>query len=157
MESNNMHICNSRFGEKLADIEISHLNSCESCQADFALFAKVRANVKVMELKSPPVGMWPNIYNAQATSKKKKASQQKKIMLWQTSATLAVAFCFLALGWLFISNQRLEMKLDELLLANQLLELQLKQNVHPSFSQARLVSQVQEIEGQLLKANSLKE
>ncbi|WP_206483172.1 hypothetical protein [Thalassotalea sp. G2M2-11] len=56
-----MHACNGKFNSSLNDIEPEHLEQCKSCQLDYELITKLRADANALSLKLPPERIWRNI------------------------------------------------------------------------------------------------
>jgi hypothetical protein len=141
-----MHICDTRLGTHLNDLERLHIEQCQECADQHQQMTELKSNVDAMELIMPPAEVWQKL----ACSPKLKA--KNNLRKWIVVAALAASTSFVSFSWLMFNNYQLQNQLEQVLQVNQRLELQLVQNSIPSFKQARLLTQVREVEVQLQNA-----
>ena len=143
-----MHICDSRLGAKLSELEQLHVNTCQECASQHSLMLVIKNNVENLELLTPPAEVWKKLAHSPVVNRKRRGRK------WMFLAAIAASTSFISFTWLMFNNYQLQNQLKQVLQVNQRLELQLIQNSMPTFKQARLITQVREIEFQLQEATT---
>ncbi|MCO4822740.1 MAG: hypothetical protein KC469_11780 [Flavobacteriaceae bacterium] len=146
-----MHINSDRLIESLTEVELMHINNCTQCAMERQKLVALKISANQINVEKPPNLAWENIAKSLPVDKKKN-NRIKEIVY-----ACAASFFMVSVGWLMWSNYQLQGKLEQVLFANQHLELQLKHEQHPSFYQAKLLSQINQLEHKLIKAQNEKE
>ncbi len=141
-----MHICDTRLGSKLIELELIHLQQCDECNSQHIMLMELKQEANDMELMQPPEAVWNKLANSSIMNQKKKKD------IWSYVVGFAASTTFLALTWLMFNNYQLQQQLEQVLQVNQNLELQLVQDTMPTFRQAQLLLSVRKIEQELVIA-----
>jgi len=147
-----MHVNKSRLGGILLPIEETHITNCEECAYEHQILNCLIKDAEEIELTTPPMSDWLAI---KARIEKKKKRNQTSI--GQVLFGVAASTFFLAAGWLLWSNYHLQSQLEQVILANQYLELELEQEQSPTFRQATLLTEISGVEYKLYHSKSEKE
>lgn len=145
-----MHINSDHLGDPLSKDEQQHLLDCKSCDHQHQSLLMLKQQAHDIVIESPPAEVWFKINNRHAVIK---STPQWRYRIAGFAATaLMVMF-----GYLMFNNYQLQQQMEQVLQVNQSLEIQLLQNTIPTFQQAKMLSDVRNIEQALIQAQQPKE
>ena len=150
-----MHICSTRLGMQLTEIELKHLEQCDVCQFEHQLLQELRLSEINASVISPPNAVWQRI--EMSLSMKDKKKEKVKRPMWQKLSLVAASTAFVGFSWLMLNNYQLQIQLEQVLQVNRSLELQIIQTQQPTFQQAQLLFEVGQIDFSLREATSTTE
>lgn len=146
-----MHVCSTRLGLKLTELELIHLEQCQTCKFEHQTLTDLRLCANNSPLIVPPEVVWQKLQKSTVITNKIKRP------LWQKITVMAASTLFAGFSWLIFNNYQLQNQLEYVLQVNQSLELQLIQNSMPTFRQAQLLNKVRKLEIQLMEATTTAE
>lgn len=144
-----MHIDSERLAESLTPVELKHIEQCTECANERAKLIALKISANKMELVKPPAEAWKEITLV------RESHVQAQPQIKQIIVGFAASFFFVAIGWLMWTNYALQNQLQEVLMANQILEFELKQR--PNAYNSSLLMQVSEVEASLSELPDTKE
>lgn len=146
-----MHINSDRLTEILTPVERLHIESCTQCKIERQKLMVLRFSANQLDVVHPSNIIWQELSSKLPTVEKKQSKFKQFVF------ASAASFFIASMIWLMWSHNQLQQQFEDVLLANQLLELQLKQDKTPNFLQTKLLSEVWFIEDELSKTDSIKE
>lgn len=146
-----MHITSDRLTQSLTKIELMHIESCTQCKTEREKLKALRLSANQISDMQPPDDMWAMIEKNIPTAKKEHSKFKQFLMA--TAASFFVA----AIGWLMWSNYQLQGQLQQVLFANQQLDLQMKYEKKPTVFQVKLLNKMNNLEQQLINVKTEKD
>lgn len=141
-----MHINSDRLIESLTEVELMHINNCTQCAMERQKLVALKISANQINVDKPPNLAWENIAKSLPVDKKK--NNRIKELIYAFAASLFMV----SVGWLMWSNHSLQNQLQQVLIANQVLELQLKQEAN--IQQPSLLLEVKAVESNLYHSNN---
>ncbi len=145
-----MHIDKNNLGGQLTTVEQAHLEQCQFCQFEHEALNVLRQSAKELELVPPPEGLWQKI-------SEKNVVKRKSPNLAPFYFKIAASIIFSVVGYLGFGQYHISQQLEQVLMANQILELQLEYQQSLSIQQVRVLYHVSDIASQLENAKTKKE
>jgi len=138
---------------------LTDLQMADEKAAEDFLFKQAKVELNIESQLLPPTDVWQDIEMQisvlEKESQPKHSLSKKRSITWGIS--MAASFILMSVGWLMWSNYHLQGQLQQVILANQYLELQLERETTPTFNQTLLVSKISELENKLYYSNNDKE
>jgi len=145
-----MHINENHLGQPLSLIEQQHLLNCSRCNEQHKNLSLLKQHAHNIELLTPPPQVWFSIKNRQTVNPT--TPQWRYRIAGFAASTILAMF-----GYLMFNNYQLQQQVEQVVQINQSLEIQLMQNTIPTFQQAKMLSNVRNIEYALIQAQDPKE